>query len=92
MEATFSLWHLLVGALVGILVVVNTPVLLGGVSAVEAGKHRIGWTRYGWSYQYDRHNQGVYIQALGADGIGRLAPLSYTKSGLWPWYRPSRGG
>lgn len=87
MQATFSIANILMAALVAVVVMVNAPVLVGGVTAIEAGKYRVAWTRYGWSYQYEWKNGGTMKTVTTAEGYQALAPVSIYKSGFWPWYR-----
>lgn len=86
MVATFSIAHLLAIASVSVLLVVNAPVVFGGITSIEVGKYRVAWTRYGWSYQYDWRNAGKYTVVALPDGTTTDKSLSKTVTGFWPWY------
>jgi hypothetical protein len=87
MAVTFSIPHILIAALLAVSVMLNAPLVVGGVTAIEAGKYRIAWTRYGWSYQYDWQHAGTMKSEIGPDGIGRMVQISTEKHGWWPWYK-----
>lgn len=82
-------WKALIAPLgivwVGMLIV---PLLLAPAAiSVEVGKARAAWTRYGWSLQWNWRQGGTY-KVVHRDGYDEMQALSWTKNGLWPWYKP----
>ena len=75
-------------AIVAIAIALAAPPISNGVTIIEAGKHRIWFTRRGWVYDYDRQNAGT-VDYIKYGNVTVAKGRYWSKAGDWPWHSPS---
>jgi hypothetical protein len=70
--------------LVVLLAMFAAPMAVNGAGVFEAGKHRVWWTRKGWTYDYDRMTAGTYFPQT-VSGVVIAKSTYWSKGGFWPW-------
>lgn len=83
---TYTPLSLLGIAALAVLASLCVPLVYDSATVVETKKHRLWFTRRGWSYDYNRDMAGKGIAVQLAGGFMTTQSPYWSTGGFWPWH------